>query len=161
MPDLGLDKDKNSSKKAGELFDYLQKIKDLLADKQKYLDLINVDGQARDLKELEWKYKEFFSELDKLEKKYRADKNKNKQSGVLDGIESARNVGNALQNQESLEIIKKWRVEYERIVQETNEKVGFLNQSSREKDLANLETYLSKQVEEMRKTALKCLRYKK
>lgn len=151
MPDLGLDKDKNSPKKAGELVDYLQKIKDLLSDKQKDLDLINVDGQARDLKELEWKYKEFFSELDKLEKKYRADKNKNKQSGVLEGIDSARKTGTNLQTKERLEIEKKWLDERIRLTEEANNKWGFVTENSREKDLKNLKIYLEKYQQEMLK----------
>lgn len=137
----------NSSLK--ESFDYLQKIKDLLADKNKDLDLINLDGQAKDLKELEWKYKDFFNELDQLEKKYKADKNKNKQAGVLEGIDSARITGQSLKIAEQTEILKKWRAEYEKIVEETRRDAGFTAIESLEKDLALNEAKLNESFKRM------------
>ena len=63
----------DTTKNLKEAYDYLSKIRDLINGKQKDIDLINVDGQAKDLIELEYKWEEYFNKIADLNNKLQKD----------------------------------------------------------------------------------------
>ena len=150
MPDLNLDKDK-TTKNLKEAFDYLSKIRDLVDGKQKDIDLINLDGQAKDLKELEYKWKDYFNTIGDLQNKLNRDiKNKkisSQNAGVVQGaLNNASSLGSTLRTDEENEILKKYATEREDIINGMYQKVGLLETNSREKDLKKFQDYLDAQI---------------
>ena len=109
MPDLGSDLDKNNES-AKSLFDYLTKIKELLGDKRKDLDMFGLKGEQKELKELEYSFKDFFSELDKLSSKLSKDKSIGGalKKSIQGEIANAKKLGEELKELQSNEISNKW-----------------------------------------------------
>ena len=144
-PDLYLDKNGNirkTNKGLGETVDYLQKIKELTMDKEQDFSLLGKKGQAKELQELINKYADFYNELDKLEKKYKADESTKKQSGVLEGIAGARKMGDALKQAEENQILAKYLKERNDLIDDMYQKAGWIAQDSRNEDLEKFEKYI-------------------
>lgn len=141
MPDLNLDKDGKGTKALKEQFDYLQKIRDLLADKKQELDTFGLKGQAKELQELKNKYFDFYNELDKLENK--ASKDKNAPKGTIGAIQEARGVGSDLENKQRAEIISKWNEIYVQLTSEGLTKAGLISENARQKELSGWSKYVA------------------
>lgn len=137
-------KEEDKTRELKQQVDYLQQIKDLVGDKNQELSMFDLKGQAKDLQELSNKYADFYTNLDKLRKKYNADKNKNKQGGVIEGIDSARKTGKDLEDKERELIVKKWNEEYLNLIQDAEIKAGLITENAREKELSNWKTFTEK-----------------
>lgn len=124
-----------------EQFDYLQKIRDLLADKKQELDAFGLKGQAKELQELKNKYFDFYNELDKLEKK--ASKDKKAPKGTIGAIQDARGVGSDLENKQRAEIISKWNEIYVQLTSEGLTKAGLISENARQKELSGWSKYVA------------------
>lgn len=127
MPDLNLDKEKKLKKNVNnikELFDYLGAIRGLLSDKKQSLDLFDLEGQRKELAELQYSYDDFFSNLGKLKDKANKDKGLKDKSGVLSAIDDAKKVGEGLQDAETLKIFAKYAEEAQSLMDELNAKYG-------------------------------------
>ena len=134
MPDLGLDKNSESAK---SLFDYLSKIKELLSDKRKDLDMFGLKGEQKELKELEYSFKDFFSELDKLSSKLSKDKSIGGalKKSIQGEIENAKKLGEELKELQGNEISNKWLEERTKLIDELEGKLDALGQSEIDKRL--------------------------
>lgn len=144
----------SSVKQLKEAYDYLSKIRDLISGKQKDIDLINVDGQAKDLIELEYKWEEYFNKIADLNNKLQKDiKNKSISSAeaekVKEGLKTAGGMGDDLMLSEQAEILKKYQDIRLEIIRKANEEAGIFEQQSRETDLAKQKIWLDEKLKNL------------
>lgn len=148
MPELNLDKEKNLP----NIFDYLTKIKDLLGDKRKDLDMFGLKGEAKDLKELEYSFKDFFSELNKLSSKLAKDDSisKSLKATIQGEISNAKKLGEELKGLQEGEITNKWLQERTNLIDELEGKLDELGQSEIDKRLNDW----SKQIDKFKESII-------
>ena len=144
----------NTTKNLKEAYDYLYQIRDLINGKQKDIDLINVDGQAKDLIELEHKWEGYFNKIADLNNKLQKDiKNKSISSTeaekVKEGLRIASGMGDDLVLSEQSEILKKYQDIRLEIIRKSNEEAGIFEQQSRETDLAKQKIWLDEKLKEL------------
>lgn len=155
--DAGKEREKstaNTTKNIKESYDYLSQIRDLVSGKQKDIDLINVDGQAKDLIELEYKWEGYFNKIADLNNKLQKDiKNKSISSTeaekVKEGLRIASGMGDDLVLSEQAEILKKFLDKREEIIKKYNERAGIIEQDSREKELRKEKEHYEKELQEL------------
>ena len=144
----------NTTKNLKEAYDYLSKIRDLISGKQKDIDLINVDGQAKDLIELEYKWEDYFNKIADLNNKLQKDIKKGSISSieaekVKEGLRIASGMGDELLLSEQSEILKKYQDIRLEIIRKANEEAGIFEQQSRETDLAKQKIWLDEKLKEL------------
>lgn len=120
-----------------EQFDYLAKIRDLLGDKQEKVAVLDLKGEQKELKELEFSYVDFFNKLTDLQNKLSKDKSVKNKAEIQEQINNARKLGEKLKESQRELIESKWIEERTKLIDEMYGKLEGVAQTPLEKKFAD------------------------